>query len=117
MGVRSAFRKLTTPVEELDRERRREQCQLAGATPTVEVKPRSVARVAGEVSSVRIVPRAGAPCLEVSINDGYGRATAVFFGRRHLAGMSPGRRVAFEGRVQADPSRIVLVNPVYELSG
>ena len=51
----------------------------------------------------------------MSINDGYGRATAIFLGRRHLAGISPGRRVAFEGRVQADPNRIVLVNPVYEL--
>jgi OB-fold nucleic acid binding domain len=115
VGVRSAFRKLTTPVEELDRERRREQCVLAGATPCVEVTPRALARVAGEVSSVRIVPRSGAPSLEVSINDGYGRATAIFLGRRHLAGLSPGRRVAFEGRVQADPNRIVLVNPVYEL--
>ena len=115
MGVRSAFRKLTTPVEELDKERRREQCTLSGATPCVEVRRRSIARVAGEVSSVRIVPRAGAPSLEVSINDGYGRATAVFFGRRHLAGLSPGRRVAFEGRVQAEPGRVVLVNPVYEL--
>jgi hypothetical protein len=75
-----------------------------------------MARVAGEVSSVRIVPRSGASSLEVSINDGYGRATAVFFGRRHLAGITPGRRIAFEGRVQADPNRIVLVNPVYELS-
>ena len=115
MGVRSAFKKLTTPVEELDRVRRQEGCSLLGATPIDQVQPRSVGRVAGEVSSVRIVPRAGAPSLEVSIDDGSGRATAVFFGRKHLSGLAPGRTVVFEGRVQQSAHRVVIYNPAYEL--
>jgi RecG-like helicase len=117
VGVRNVFKKFTTPVEEQDRERRRLECTAAGAVPTNEVQRRSLARVAGEVSSVRIVPRAGAPSLEVIIDDGHGRATAIFLGRKHLAGLSPGRRVVFEGRVQVEASRVVMVNPVYEFTG
>ena len=88
---------------------------MLGVTPIDQVQPRSVERVAGEVSSVRIVPRAGAPSLEVSIDDGHGRATAVFFGRKHLSGMAPGRTVIFEGRVQESAHRVVIYNPAYEL--
>jgi RecG-like helicase len=117
VGVRDVFKKLTTPVEELDQARRREESNAAGATPTAAVVRRSVARVSGEVTSVRIVPRAGSPSLEVSIDDGHGKATAVFFGRKHLAGLSPGRRVTFEGRVQIERNRVVMVNPAYELVG
>jgi RecG-like helicase len=116
VGVRNVFKKLTTPVEEQDRARRRLECTAAGAVPTNQVKRRTMARVAGEVSSVRIVPRAGAPSLEVIIDDGHGRATAVFFGRKHLAGLSPGRKVAFEGRVQVESNRVVMVNPTYEFT-
>ena len=115
VGVRNVFKKLTTPIEELDRVRRREGCSLVGATPIDEVQPRTIDRVAGEVSSVRIVPRSGAPSLEVSIDDGHGRATAIFFGRKHLAGLSPGRTVIFEGRVQQAAHRVILYNPAYEL--
>ncbi len=115
VGVRSAFKKLTTPVEELDRVRRQTGCTEMGATPIDEVRPRAIERVAGEVSSVRIVPRAGAPSLEVSIDDGHGRATAIFFGRKHLSGLAPGRTVIFEGRVQEVAHRVVLYNPAYEL--
>lgn len=115
MGVRNVLKRLTTSTEDLDRERRREHTSLSGATPINEVVPRSVARVCGEVSSVRIVPRAGAPSLEVTVDDGHGRATAIFFGRKHLAGLSPGRRVTFEGRIQLEQRRTLLYNPAYEL--
>jgi RecG-like helicase len=115
VGVRSAFKKLTTPVEELDRARRQQGTAMLGVTPLDQVRPRSIERVAGEVSSVRIVPRSGAPSLEVSIDDGNGRATAVFFGRKHVSGLSPGRTVVFEGRVQQSAHRVILYNPAYEL--
>jgi RecG-like helicase len=117
VGVRDVIKKLTTPVEELDNARRREESSAAGATPTSDIVRRSMARVSGEVTSVRIVPRAGAPSLEVVIDDGHGKATAVFFGRKHIAGLSPGRKVSFEGRVQMERKRVVMVNPAYELAG
>jgi RecG-like helicase len=79
------------------------------------VEPRQVARVVGEVSSVRIVPRAGAASLEVAVTDGRGVITAVFFGRKKIAGLSPGRRVVIEGMVAPLNNRTFIYNPVYEL--
>jgi len=61
------------------------------------------------------VPRAGAPALEVTITDGRGAVVAVFLGRRKVAGMSPGRRVALAGMAAHSGNRFVLVNPAYEL--
>jgi hypothetical protein len=64
---------------------------------------------------VRIVPRAGAPALEVAIDDGHGRAVGVFFGRRSLGGLHPGRHLIMEGVAQRDRGRTLLYNPLYTL--
>jgi RecG-like helicase len=116
MGVRNLVNRLTKPVEETDREKLVEFCsQLKGCQPCDQVQPRQVARVVGEVSSVRIVPRAGAASLEVAVTDGRGVITAVFFGRKKIAGLSPGRRVVIEGMVAPLNNRTFIYNPVYEL--
>jgi hypothetical protein len=115
VGVRDLFRRITAPVEELDRDRRRQECRAVGATPIVDVEGRRRARISGEVVSVRIVPRAGAPSLEVTVDDGYGRAVAVFFGRTALGGLQPGRRLVLEGVAQHDHGRTVIYNPLYTL--
>jgi hypothetical protein len=67
------------------------------------------------VQSVRIVPRAGAPSLEVALSDGRGQVTAVFFGRRRLAGLSPGRKLLLEGVVAPQGTRRFMYNPIYQL--
>ena len=72
-------------------------------------------RVGGEVRSVRIVPRAGAPALEVTVSDGRASIVGVFLGRRKIAGLSPGRQVALEGVAARDGKRYLLFNPIYEL--
>jgi hypothetical protein len=72
-------------------------------------------RVAGEVRSVRIVPRAGAPALEATIQDGRSSLTAVFLGRRKILGVSPGRRILLEGVVTRDRGNRVMYNPTYTL--
>jgi RecG-like helicase len=116
MGVKNLVSRLTKPVEETDREKLVEFCsQLVGCQSCDQLEPRKVARVVGEVSSVRIVPRAGAPSLEVGVTDGRGLVTAVFFGRKKIAGLNPGRRVVIEGMVAPFHSRIFMYNPVYEL--
>jgi hypothetical protein len=70
-------------------------------------------RFAGEVTAVRIVPRAGADALEVTVADGRGSVVAVFLGRRKIAGMSPGKRLMAEGvAVARGPERLVY-NPWY----
>ena len=68
-------------------------------------------KVGGEVRSVRIVPRAGAPALEVTVSDGRGSIVGVFLGRRKIAGLSPGRKVAFEGVSRARRQALPAVQP------
>ena len=71
--------------------------------------------MAGDVQSVRIVPRAGSNSLEITIDDGHGRAVAVFFGRKALPGVNLGRAIVVEGRTMPERGRVVLYNPAYEL--
>jgi len=116
MALKNLMSKLTKPVEEHDREKLVEFCsRLEGCSAIDELRPRTVGRVVGEISSVRIVPRAGAPALEVGLSDGRGMVTAVFFGRRKIAGLSPGRRLVVEGMVAPLGNRVFMYNPVYEL--
>jgi RecG-like helicase len=116
MGVKDLVNRLTKPVEEHDREKLVEFCsRLEGCQSCDSLQPRTVAKVVGEVTSVRIVPRAGAPSLEVGVTDGRGVVTAVFFGRRKIAGLNPGRRLVIEGMVAPLNGRAFMYNPVYEL--
>jgi hypothetical protein len=79
-----------------------------------QLEARTRASTGGEVRSVRIVPRAGAPALEVTVADGRGSATAVFLGRRKIAGMVPGKRIAMSGMIARDGKRLLIYNPEYE---
>ena len=115
MALRKFVDRLTKPVEELDREELHAFCARLGTTPIEEAAPRKAVKVAGEVRSVRIVPRAGADALEVMLNDGRGSVTGVFLGRRRVGGISPGRKLVFEGVVVARGKERQIYNPVYTL--
>lgn len=117
MALRKFVEKLTKPIEEQDREQLVSWCDLSGTTPIDHAELRRPVRIAGEVRSVRIVPRAGADALEAIVSDGRSSVTAVFLGRRKIAGMSPGRRLVLEGVVTKD-RRLgrVMYNPVYTLA-
>jgi hypothetical protein len=115
MPLKKLVKRLTKPVEEIDREQLEEYCDARLLLPMDTITGRRPVRVGGEVRSVRIVPRAGAPALEVTVTDGRGSVVGVFLGRRKVAGMSPGRRVALEGVAAKDGNRVLLFNPVYEL--
>lgn len=117
MALRKVVERLTKPVEEQDREALAEFCRRLGVTTMDKVADRVPTRVGGEVRTVRIVPRAGAPALEVTVTDGRGSVTAVFLGRRKIAGMSPGRRLILEGVPCPDGARHLVFNPEYELLG
>ena len=78
-----------------------------------ELQARTRVSTGGEVKSVRIVPRAGAPALEVTLADGRGTATAVFLGRRKIAGLVPGKRIRVTGMVARDGKQFLFYNPEY----
>ncbi len=115
MALKKMVERLTRPVEEIDRLQLTAFCQARELAAMDSIEARHRTRVGGEVRSVRIVPRAGAPALEVTVSDGRGAVVGVFLGRRKIAGLSPGRRVAIEGVVARDGNRYLVFNPIYEL--
>jgi RecG-like helicase len=114
VALRKFVDRLTKPTALVDQERLAEWCSTAGSPALDQLEERRPIRVAGEVRSIRIVPRAGADALEATISDGRGVLTAVFFGRRKILGVSPGRRVFLEGVVTRDGQQRVMYNPMYE---
>jgi hypothetical protein len=118
MSLRQRLRELRTPVYDLDLEQLRSFCtSLPGVTPIVQVVARQKASVVGEISSVRIVPRAGSPSLEATVSDGSGAVVVVWTGRRQIAGITPGRRLLLTGRGSPNgpTGRLTIFNPDYEL--
>ena len=120
MPMRKFVEKFTKPVDEQDREQLVTWCTARGGPPLDHLEFRRPVQIAGEIRSVRIVPRAGAASLEATVADGRGTVTAVFLGRRKIAGLSPGRRVLLEGVVsgQKDAKHgagCLMYNPVYQL--
>jgi len=115
VALRKKLERWTKPIEELDRRDLEAYCTALGTTPLDQVEMRKPVRVAGEVRSLRIVPRAGAAALEATVNDGRSSVTAVFMGRRKVLGMSPGRRVVLEGVITGEDGRRIIYNPVYTL--
>ena len=116
MALRKFVDRLTKPIEQIDREHLEKWCTTSGFPALDAVEVRKPVRVAGEVRSIRIVPRSGADALEATITDGHGTLTAVFLGRRKIMGISPGRRVFLQGVVTKDGVNQVMYNPVYELA-
>jgi RecG-like helicase len=115
LALKKLVGRLTKPVEELDREQLESFCDRLGTTPIEQAQPRLPVRVAGEVRSVRIVPRAGADALEVTVNDGRASVVGVFLGRRRVGGISPGRKLVLEGVVVARGREKQIYNPIYTL--
>jgi hypothetical protein len=116
VALRKFVEKLTKPVDELDREQLTDWSDARGGIALDAAPLRTNTRVAGEISSVRIVPRAGADALEVTVSDGRAYATAVFLGRRKIHGLTPGRRIILDGVLTGDDGRNVIYNPVYTLA-
>ena len=113
-----------TPLHELDRQRREARFTKGngnGNAPAVErtslahIPLRTRVCVAGEVTRLRVVPRAGSPSLEVAIDDGTGTVIAVFTGRRHIPGIDPGRAMTIDGVARDDHGRLLMLNPQYTL--
>lgn len=111
-----------TPLPVLDQQRRAARFANAngsgagGQPPTIAHVPlRTPIELVGEVTHLRVVPRAGSPSLEVTLDDGTGTVVAVFTGRRHIAGVDPGRAVRVHGVAREERGRILMLNPEYTL--
>jgi hypothetical protein len=121
MALKKMFQRLTASVSDLDRESLRTFCSTVPGTMSIgDVKARDEVKVAGEISSVRIVPRIdGSPWLEATLTDGTGSLVAMWTGRKRIAGIRPGQRLVLIGRgsPKGPGGRLVIYNPRYELLG
>lgn len=72
-------------------------------------------RIAGIVTDVSSGASTGSPVLEVTIDDGTGRAVARFTGRTEIPGIITGRALLLEGMARAEGTSLVLRNPSYRL--
>lgn len=108
-------RRLSQTNEELHAEALQARFQHASCSPIGSAEDRGPVRIRGEVAGLQVVPRAGAPSLEVTVDDGTGRAVAVFTGRKRVGGLDPGRAVVLDGVARSERGRMVLLNPAYTL--
>ena len=69
----------------------------------------------GRLNSVVYTPRTNLPTLEADLFDGSDVVTLVWLGRRHIAGIEPGRSVRASGRIAIRDDRKVIYIPYYEL--
>jgi hypothetical protein len=115
VGLRDLKRRLTASIEELDSTRLQDRYRGLGVTTIAEAPERVPIRIGGEISRIRVVPRAGSPALEVTVSDGTGEAVAIFLGRRSLGGCEHGRGILLEGVAHPEKGRPVLLNPAYTL--
>ena len=113
MPLRKLVDRLTKSTEDVDRENLAEYCDSLGVTHLDELPFRIPVRLAGEITAVRIVPRAGADALQVTVSDGRASVVLVFLGRRKIAGMAPGRRIKAEGVVVSRGPERLVYNPWY----
>jgi N-acetylglucosamine kinase-like BadF-type ATPase len=81
------------------------------------LEPRQLIEVVGRVEHVASVELDGTVAFEIEVNDGTGAIVALWTGRRSIACVERGRRIALWGR--AAPMRrehsLVVYNPRYEL--
>jgi amino acid transporter len=84
-------------------------------TPIGSLAWRQRATIEGTVREVRVAALSGAPSLQVEVWDGTGGITLVFYGRRRIAGVDPGRCVRATGMVGELHGTLAISNPLYEL--
>ena len=82
-------------------------------TPIGSLRWRQRATVEGTVRTVRVAPLSGAPSLQVEVWDGTGGITLVFYGRRSITGIDPGRGLRVTGMVGELHGSLAISNPVY----
>lgn len=115
--LKRTVHRLSASTEQLEAEDRIREAIAAGAKPIQECTARERVVVAGHIVAVRVAPTSSSKRFEVDVDDGSGRLTLVFMGRRSVDGVVPGARIKAIGRVCALDGRPAIFNPRYELIG
>jgi hypothetical protein len=113
--VRRFLRRLVATEAELDAEELQRGAAASGCTPACDVRRGQQVTVSGRLRTVVYTPRTNLPTLEADLYDGSDVVTLVWLGRRHIAGIEPGRQLTVRGRIATRDDRKVIYNPYYEL--
>src|SRR5258705_5049683 len=114
-GLRGFLRRLTASEDELDAEELQRDAKQCGSMPALACQRGQVVSLKGRLRTVVYTPRTNLPTLEAELFDGSDLVTLVWLGRRHIAGIEPGRAITAKGRIAVRDGRKVLYNPYYEL--
>ncbi|MDQ3783498.1 MAG: hypothetical protein M3360_01180 [Actinomycetota bacterium] len=81
-----------------------------------DIAPRCGCRAVGVIQKIRIDPRTGTGCVEVTLDDGTGKLVAKWLGRSKLNGIALGKGLEVEATAGGDPGEeLVVLNPSYRL--
>jgi hypothetical protein len=113
--MRRFVRRLFASAEELDAEELQRDAVESGSTPAYACRRGQLVTVTGRLRTVVYTPRTNLPTLEADLYDGSDLVRLVWLGRRHIAGIEPGRSIRARGRIAFREDRKVIYNPYYEL--
>jgi RecG-like helicase len=114
-AFRKMLRKLTSDVEVLDADDLTEDADKSGAQRAAECACGQEVTVMGRLRSVDLCPQDAEASLEAELFDGTEGVTLIWFGRRRIPGIEPGRTMRVRGRMSVRDGRKVLYNPYYEI--
>jgi hypothetical protein len=114
-AVRRFMRRLFASPQELDAEELQREAVDSGCTRASDALPGASVTVAGRLRTVVYTPRTTLPTLEADLYDGSDVVRLIWLGRRHIAGIEPGRSIKVRGRIAVRDGRKVVYNPYYEL--
>jgi hypothetical protein len=67
------------------------------------VRPRARATVQGRLRTAEVQPASESSVLACEVADSTGELTALFYGRTHIPGVEPGRRIRLHGTIGTGP--------------
>lgn len=114
-GILDRLRRLASSDEELESQERRRTAEQAGACPVHRCDDRARVTVRGRLDSVTLSPHGEPPQLVAELDDGSGRVTLVWMGRRTVAGIRAGTTLEATGRVLVAQGERRMYNPRYVL--
>jgi hypothetical protein len=113
--IRRVFRRLVASEAELEAEELQRDAAASGCVLARACGRGQMVNISGRLRTVVYTPRTNLPTLEAELYDGSDMVTLVWLGRRHIAGIEPGRQLTVKGRVASRGGRKVVYNPHYEL--
>jgi hypothetical protein len=114
-SIKRFLRRIAASDAELEAEDLQRESAESGCTPARSCGRGQLVTVTGRLRTVVYTPRTNLPTLEADLFDGTDVVTLVWLGRRHIAGIEPGRMLTVRGRIAVRDDRKVIYNPYYEL--